>query len=260
MYIAQRDDLEELLQAQLGKVAKRHQAELEKLLGVPPDPERVPESFWAKVEKETAAEMVAALALIFATSEQLHGFGGDGATLAADGWAACRSAEFAAGWTDYSRTILDRNAVDWQQTADPERTRLIASPREIRDVTETMFGGERIRRAAVTETTQAEADGGKAAMEGLGVMTTTIWRHSANRPPRHSRAPVKPCQICSPLENLTYEEWRLLLPVSGPPAHPYCDCFLEFVDPATLEPINPLTTSRIAVPRKSRIYVPERRW
>lgn len=260
MYIEQRDELEDLLQAQLGKVARRHQAELEKLLGVPPDPARVPEKFWTKVEKETQAEMVAALALIFATSEELHGYGGDGASLAAEGWAADRSAEFAEGWVNYSRTILDRNSADWLTVTDPERTRLIASPREIRQVTDVIFGGERIRRAAVTETTQAEADGGKAAMEGLGVMTTTIWRHSANRPPRHSRAPVKPCQICSPLENLTYEEWRLLVPVSGPPAHPFCDCFLDFVDPSTLEVINPRTTSRIVLPQKSRIYVPELRW
>jgi hypothetical protein len=228
---------------------------------VPPDPARVPESFWAKVEQETQSEMVAALALIFAASEQTHGYGGDGAALAAEGWADGRAADFAAGWVEHSQTVLDRHAEDWLKVpGDSDRARLIASPREIREVTDTMFGGDRIRRAAITETTQAEADGGKAAMEGLGVQTTTIWRHSSSRPPRHSRAPVKPCPICSPLENLTYEEWTQLLPVSGPPAHPFCDCFLEFVDPSTLEPINPATTSRIVVPAKSRIYVPELRW
>jgi SPP1 gp7 family putative phage head morphogenesis protein len=78
---------------------------------------------------------------------------------------------------------------------------------------EPLFGADRARRIAVTETTRAYAQGNIAAWKRSGVITMMEW-HTAND--------ERVCPVCAPLEGQQF-------PVDGgqaPPAHVSCRCWL----------------------------------
>lgn len=244
-----RDQLEADLAKQLARVSARHRAELEQLLGNPPDASRVPAAFWLKVQKEAQAELTAALALIFAASAEQSGLAADDASLAALGWAEQRAAEISVGWVEHGVAMLETSDTAWQNRIDQQRRQeqidagdrqpaigqqVSSSPitrREIRDTSNRIFGPSRVEGVAVTETTTARQMGASTAVEAtVGLSVSDLWITANDG---------KVCEICDPLHKTTRQYWERFFP-GGPPTHPRCRCVVDFVNVATDQP-EPLT-------------------
>lgn len=84
------------------------------------------------------------------------------------------------------------------------------------------FGRSRAEVIAATETTRAISVGEAAAAafiaSTVGEMSKAIWVTE-----RDDRV----CWICAPLHRTPEDRWKSKFPV-GPPAHPYCRCWLEY--------------------------------
>lgn len=204
------------------------------------------------------------MALIFlaATEESNILLEPDISKIIADGYASERSRDFASAWVTTSRDRLQAASTEWAErmrqagtdgaTTDGQE---LITRREVRERTLEIFGPSRVESAVVTETTAAETGGGEAAAEADPRTLVAVWRHGSNRPAGHSRAAVKPCPICSAIEGMTRDEWEAVHPeLLGPPAHPHCDCFLDWIDPEELDPIpTGRTFPSISEPVVSRI-------
>lgn len=252
-----RDELEAYLAKQLARVSARHRAELERLLGNPPNAANVPAEFWERVHKEAQAELVAALALIFAASAEQSGLSPEDAQLVATAWAEQRGAEVAGGWVEHSARMLETADAAWQdqqQRAQREAQRAAAEesqrrresgeplqieqddqepisfrvPRqEIRATTNRIFGPDRVEGVAITETTTARAQGAEIAVEAtVGLSRDDLWITVGDG---------KVCEICSPLHRSSRDFWSRYFP-AGPPTHPRCRCVIDYANASATEP------------------------
>ena len=210
----------------LGRVTGKHRAELRRLLGDPPDVSQVPESFWAKVEKDTEEQVLALLLLMYIASASHHGGNREQAQPAALAFATGRARETARGFVATSK-------------------RLAGNATSPADAAVKVFGPDRIAKMVEHESSRAVTEGAEVGIRAVEdeikrdkgtsveVVVRRYWSHSGRRPPRHSLAPIKPCPICSPLEragNRGVEIKDLPAPFrNGPPAHPRCDCFKRVV-------------------------------
>lgn len=155
--------------------------------------------------------MTAILLLLFVTAAEQHGLRDemfDGASVASRqgvSWARGEAATVAGQYAETSRDILNR------------KTTFTAS--DLVDV----FGPERDENAAVTETTRAASAGGEAAVFNTGGVTSQdLWITEVDD---------RRCAICKPLHRKPRLEWSRFFP-QGPPAHPRCRCFLQYVNEA----------------------------
>jgi hypothetical protein len=250
--LSTRDDLEADFAAGLAKLSERHRRELAKLLGDPPDIANVPDEFWRRVEREAEATAAVTMLLIFLAAADEHGFTGDAAAVAGQGYVVNRAAFFGASWAETSRSILATASDRWRMQRRRGLDEIAPGtdgatagggvagidPAEIDDVLLSIFGPDRVANAAVTETTAAEYGGGNVAAEASGKVFVRIWQHGGFRPRRHAGAAHDPCTQCTPLLGLSEAEWTLIHPdLAGPPLHPNCDCFCEFIDPETGQPV-----------------------
>jgi len=208
--LTNREKLQKRFTNRLATLSAAHRKELLTLLGDPPDFDNVPESFWKKVEEETAAMAVVMMLLIFSNAETQHGYSGEDAILAAEGFAAARADEFSKLWVDASRNKLDTIA---QRFARGENE-------SIRSETLGVFGPERVARAAENETVIARHRGSELAIEAtVGLSPEDIWENGGPA-----------CPVCLKLNKKPRSYWGKYFP-SGPPSpHPGCDCYIQYAN------------------------------
>jgi hypothetical protein len=212
--LREREKYADQLGRSLAKLSARHDAELSRLLGEPADLANVPPEFWARVEDETRQQIAVVLILIWLTSAASHGLASGGTTqVSAESWTAKRSTDTARGYVATTQERLGGLRGD-----------------ELRERAGRVFTPERARGIGQTEAVAAQTAGGEAWVtdaRSKGLIVRAVIRHSRFRPAGHSNAPKKPCPICSPLEGLVDEAWRVIAP-AGPPFHPWCLCYVEY--------------------------------
>lgn len=213
MELANRPQLEASFRRRIEKLSAKHRKRLKQLAGDPPDLSKVPASFWQEVESELDEQLAIALLLIFAEAGEQTGASRAGLLSRGDAFARSRASEVARGYVEHSIERFQNGA-------------------SIRDV----FGKGRAAVIAKTETSVAQEEGNATGAAESQLTLIKVWSHTGHRPKGHAGAAVKPCPICTPLEGLSEREWQRINPVSGPPSHPFCDCFLTYFDAATGEP------------------------
>jgi hypothetical protein len=239
------------LAAKLAALGSEWQAEAAGYMGDPPDPARIPASFWESVEKAYREQLAAGLILAYvlfyrATSEAAEVTPDDTVAFQrAERAAQSRLDEMAPRFVEHSREQVtaiwqrprDVAAEHEQRIADAEslaeREAIQEEARQAVDLAREeaaekmgdVFGEERAERIGQTETragaVQGTHDGGEDAAEELGAAMAMYWRHGGFRPEGHAGAAEHPCPICTPREGMNVEELGEL-----PPAHPDCDCFV----------------------------------
>lgn len=211
MELRNRDQIEAKFGRRLGKLSRRHAAELEKLLGNPPDVTRVPSAFWVRVEQEQREELAAILLLIFIAAASQHGLGN--ATQQGQAWASGRAQQVASGFVSHSRERLEAHGQEWRQE-EPKTA-------QVRERIKQLFGPSRIESLVVSETTAAASEGGETAIrDTVGVSEGDTW---------FTVRDSKVCPICEPLHRAERSRWSRFFP-GGPPAHPNCRCFIEYAN------------------------------
>ena len=214
MELPNRADLEADFAGTLARLSSRHRRELMDLLGQPPDINRVPASFWAKVEKETRDELLAALLLILLSSSTLHGWSGNQTDAWATQWSADHAGSVAADYAANSRDMLTVAGQAWGEMK-PTRG-------DVLDTATSIFGPDRAARMATTETTVAQTQGGEMAITmTVGLSDEDEWKTNPHL------SVEGPCRICAPLNGTTRDVWGLQFP-DGPPAHCACVCEIIF--------------------------------
>lgn len=235
--LANKDEANAEFRRKYDRVFRRHRAEFIRLLGSPPSAANVPEAFWEKLRSEVEAESVSMMILLFiAAATQSQMVDGDAlrmsqstAETAAQQYASEQAGKLANAVVQNTREAA-RQAFDGAELLKPEVVARVNSGR--------ILGPSRAASMGTTEATKAVTAGGEAQIarvEREGVDIVRLWQHQTHRPPGHANAMVNPCPICSPLEDRrletlppipTHETGKTLQ--DGPPAHPNCDCFIEY--------------------------------
>lgn len=230
--LTNRDALSEDLQGKLMKLNRRQAIEFRELLGEPPEPKKVPESFWVRVAKEQRHEAAAALLFLLLLSYDNHRTWGEMTPPEtterrdkfASKWLERRLAKFERDWISASVDMFDRAGRAWEAKV---RKGAIIPREQINELIRKIFGEARARTIALTESQLAMVDGGDAGVTHSGKKVTRYWGHLGSRPAGHCNAPVRPCKICSPREGKPQSEWRGEWPGR---CHPNDDCFIVYVD------------------------------
>lgn len=245
MDLANRPQLEARFARRLGTTGARHRRELIELLGNPPDERNVPQSFWDKVEQETAEDLLFFLLLIFAASSTQHGLDSAASKQAAQDFAATRAPEVARSFTQTSQERLSNATTRWQEQAEAARKRAAdaakaageseaaqrragqsaaddaISKSDIADEATKIFGPSRVEGVAVSETTGAASAGGElGTIQTVGITDDDTWftAHDA-----------RVCKICAPLHGKKRSYWSRFFP-NGPPAHVNCRCWIRYAN------------------------------
>lgn len=238
--IPNRSQLEVIFAARFSELSSRHRQRLLELVGDPPNPTLVPESFWQQVQQETESELAAILVILFAASFDYHTPAGAGSNgpFAAAAYADRRSREIAGSYAQHSRDRWTTFTQGWRPDlgADggPAATTPDAGPsrpgggegrptgaarRAVEDAAASIFGPERAESVATTETTAAQSAGSESAASSAGVLNDRdIW---------WTEADGRVCRTCGPLHRTTRPTWSIEFP-DGPPAHPNCRCWIEY--------------------------------
>lgn len=210
MELANREQLETRLTNRVRRMSKPLRAKLDRLLGNPPNPANVPESFWQEVEDEARRELAIALLLIMGDATRSAGLPAELATEAAERYASQRADTFAGLYVDNSRRMLTQG--------DPAQR------------AEVIFGRGRAEGIGNFEVGSAQTETGKVwrkEVESRGGIVTAIWDHGAYRPKGHAGASKNPCPLCTPLLGKEESYWGRFYP-NGPPIHPHDDCVLFY--------------------------------
>lgn len=115
---------------------------------------------------------------------------------------------------------------------------------ELQDRLDVVFGPERAMNIGKTEVTRAETNGSEAARRKLErgeyepedggnrkqVVLVAVWRHRA---PKSEVGPGHPCPMCAPIVDKPEFEWPVAAR-GGPPHHPNCDCYVDYVAPESI--------------------------
>lgn len=221
--ISNRDDLELMFGKRILQLTRERRNRLIVLLGSPPNPLNVPESFWIETGREMYSRVIVILTAIAAKAAIEHGATAFQSSLIARQFAEKRAAELVAGWVDHSQQILRSQSADWNQSSTPISGSGPASKppthADAIEVSDTIFGPDRISRLASTETTNAQTHGAEKAVETVGgISENDLW---------FTREDGKVCTVCRPLHETPRSFWSQFVP-SGPPAHPDCRCYLLY--------------------------------
>jgi len=244
--IPNRSQLEAIFAARFSELSSRHRQRLLELVGDPPNPALVPESFWEFVRQETESELAAILVILFAASFDYHTPAGANTNgpFEAAAYADRRAREIADGYARHSRDRWTTFAQNWRPDLGAEggsaeapgptgptpgsgpsrpgggETRPTADARRaVEDAAATIFGPERAESVATTETTAAQSAGAESAASAAGVLSDRdIW---------WTEADGRVCRTCGPLHRTGRRVWSQKFP-DGPPAHPNCRCWIEY--------------------------------
>ncbi len=88
------------------------------------------------------------------------------------------------------------------------------------EVTAKAFDQARADVIAATEVTRAVTAGETALVVALGIPATALW---------HTALDDRVCEVCEPLDGVGREVYGMVSP-DGPPAHPNCRCFLDWME------------------------------
>lgn len=225
MELSNRDALERKFAIRLRELSRRHADQLARLLGRPPNPANVPESFWVRVKQEQEDEMQALMLLIFLASADQHA---TAAGVPVDqslvnrmevqgvAFSRSRANQVATGFVQHSRDMLGNAAQRWRDRIEAGNT---VTQAEVDGDLESLFGRNRMDGIAVNETTQAQYVGGDNVIRAtVGISQKDRW---------FTRADRHVCPICSPLHRTLRDVWEREYP-EGPPAHPNCRCWIEW--------------------------------
>ena len=251
-----RDEHERKLGDCLKRTLGGRERQLVDQLGDPPNINNVDPSLWLDVQFElercteeillamflaSAAQHLADNILIQISREQAR----KRMEQTAQVWARKRARELAELLARNSQRMLVRRQNGWNKRAE---TRFVlpstlrpgtrparingTSPKRINGTPPTkingfaaareVFGRNRIRVIATTETTNAIASGGEIAMNEIGLThPSDVW---INRP---ELSLTGPCPICRPLHRTIRAIWSGKFPF-GPPAHVNCVCEIVY--------------------------------
>ena len=233
----------------LARVSSRHRKELIRLMGEPPDPSKVPESFWRMVEDEQKAQLAVFLLLLMQDSSEQH-LGlllpGDLNAVASESlpdraavWANARASRVATDYVTNSRAQLERLQRRWYG-ADLHvgGIRIDRKPPPVEQVQSgalEIFGPVRDARIATSETTIAATAGTNDAIgqaTDIGFVVTVTW---------YCELDGRECPFCGALHRQRMKDWESVLIAAdapervidevrangGPTAHAGCRCWLE---------------------------------
>lgn len=212
-------------QAEMEKLHAKQERELVNLMGNPPSMANVPETYWQKNKREIEALLLLFLAGVFATSANAHG--AKRAHLKSNQWVQSRAAQVAEQHVRKTRETLRQQQQEWQAQESPNQQR-----RSARDSVRTQFEPSRAENVAASETTAATSAGAETGVrERDAVSQSDRWRTEEDG---------RVCPVCSPLNGSTRRRWSRFFP-SGPPAHPRCRCWIDYVneEPEPEEPMQP---------------------
>lgn len=221
----------------LSHLSGKHRRELVALLGNPPDINRVPASFWERVEREQREELLFGLLLLFTASAEHHGLGISDAEQLANGWAPGQATSVASGYVANSRAALQDAANGWQASIDARvedagfeaGTELTLPRAEIEDGALDIFGPGRDAVIANNEMTRAVTTGGEQAVGAQGLLSPEDeWQTNPGL------SATGPCPVCEPLDGTPRSYWERFFPF-GPP-EPHVGCVCEIVYAAMLVP------------------------
>lgn len=216
--LSDRLQIEEKFATRLSGLMGRHRRELFRLMGTPPSVANVPESFWAKIEKEADEEAAAILLLILMKSSSQYfptwNTSDDQVGIIrrkAGVWTKGRASELAKQYRDNTKKYLEKKSLAWGTVATPE---------EVNADLVDLLGPTRAERIAVTETTDAAVAGGEIAADVSGVIDPRdIWYTQMDR---------GVCMICLPYHKEPRVVW-MTDHASGPPIHERCRCHIEYI-------------------------------
>lgn len=214
MQLEGRDHVEASFAARVSRLTSKHRQRLVDLLGHPPDPTRVPDSFWIDAEEDMKRELAIVLILIWSQSAIQHGLGADLAGIQATRYALERSRDLGQLYVQHTRQSLAETAARWR--ADQALTR-----GQVQADAVGILGPSRAQRIAMTETTRAQTSGGETAVgQTVGLAVDDLWM---------TRNDGNVCQICAPLHRKPRSEWQFRFP-SGPgdDVHPFCRCWIRY--------------------------------
>lgn len=215
--VLDREALEKLLAAVVGREMRKQLQELLDLLGDPPNISNVTEAYWANGGHALRQSVEPVLRDIYLQQAQaqlgLTTIGVDWALVNQDAvnWARDYSFELVSHITDNNRVLLQNSIGSF-----------FNEPMTIGDLQgrlEGAFGPVRAEMISITEVTRAAVEGEQAVVDKLiadnpGIVAIDIWQ--TNRDDRV-------CPICGPRHNKKRGNgW-----VDNPPAHPRCRCWLR---------------------------------
>lgn len=251
--LANRDTYEKDFARKVSRLMQKHRKELARYLGSPPDPSKVPEEFWQKVQKETEEQIFLLLLLIFTAASIQHQpadgfaqFQTEEVERFGQQWSESRSREFGQGYTENTRKRLADYSEKWRasQEADSQDT----SQEDL----DRLFSPDRAEGIAITETSTAAVAGGEESARVGGYLTDSdIW---------YTMQDEGVCPVCLPLHKEPRYIWGKRYR-NGPPVHPRCRCHIEYVnDPdfetniARLDAAQPAWFAREVESAKQRVY------
>lgn len=213
MQLVGRDKIEREFSSLLASLNATKRSELLEIVGDPPDPRRVPESWWRRYEDEIAALLLLLLLTSSRDSAVQHGLDDRRAAELAAGWSGVSSREFATNWTTTTRDRLSGSLASTD----------VLTPEKLIEITDPIFGEARGEGAIVTEVTRGAVWGGETAVRIYGgISARDLWKTN----PHKSRSGV--CNLCRPWNQRPRVEWSAVYP-EGPPIHPYCVCEILYV-------------------------------
>jgi hypothetical protein len=214
MELVGRDDIEASFAARVSRLTSKHRQRLVDLLGNPPDPSRVPDSFWTEAEDDMKRELAIVLLLIWGASARQHGLGVDLAEVQATRYAIERSREVGKVYAETTRSALAEKAARWRLDQGITRAQWE------RDIVAAL-GPNRAARIATTETTRAQTQGGEAGIgQTVGLSGRDLWI---------TRRDGRVCEICEPLHRQPRSVWQLQFPTGpGDDIHPSCRCYIQY--------------------------------
>jgi hypothetical protein len=221
----------------LSRLTSRQRRELRDLLGDPPDVRRVSAADWQRWEDERRKELTLILLAIFLATLRQHvdemvpGAMDDSTTLAVNREALVKAgalaADSAASTISTARDIVTASA----------EVIATGTKADIDAVLVSALGPERDAITAATATTAAQSAGTNAArlpLEMAGYNLVTRW---------YTERDGNVCPLCSALDGKSTDLWGPVLEQAlgpggtraiasiveygGPPAHPYCRCYLQ---------------------------------
>lgn len=243
MELKNRNRLEQDFAGELAELTQEQRTRLRQYLGTPPDPSRVPESFWQEIRDDTQRRIAAIAYLLFiAAAEEHASYGGTQATstsfdVDATAFALQQAQTMANGYTNAARNRFRAfgDRLRLPVTSTPElATATVLTPQQLANEIADILPPESAERIATTVTTSAQTKGGNAGIDAArgdrrntiaGMVLHKFWTNH----PELTR--TGPCPRCESLNGEPEERWAEIDSEagSGPPLHDYCACTTNYI-------------------------------
>lgn len=221
--IPDREALERRVSAALRRLRGEQRTRLLAHLGSPPDPSRVPESFWREIEDDDR-ELLLLLLLPVAVASGERVAGALGLSMDRGRVESIVRQRIEDRVSSVSRDAAVRSKEILIGMADPRET----VPQGL-DL-DSIFGDTRIETQAITEITQANSIGELSIVRDVDDPEAPVPQGDGTEKPTvfvtwKTERDASVCPVCRPLDGRPEPEWVDKFP-DGPPAHPNCRCTL----------------------------------